>query len=472
MANLLNPANVVDAYRGGVLFGQQQREQKRLESEREQLRGLAPGIMQGDPAAFSQAATINPEAATTYQSAGDQQYRRLMNVSKMMRQAIDTGNPQAKARAFQTIRPFLAQMAEGRPVPEQWDDSLLQGFEQFENRIAMAKEGSGQSGVQSTYVDDKGQRIAVMRDGTLKPLGGADTGMSRQTITVTGPDGAPQQFTFDKRTGGYMPAQLGGVSDMGGQQVQQMTAADGQPIRVGTDLDPALIQQIQQNPQAFQAVPDQGMAQLPNVQRGPSPFVGQTPAQKAAQEAAARAQVELQYAPAMEQVRTQGAVTRAQQEAQVKQGAERSAAQYEKDAALRLYEAGMQGLSSGLEGSTTGPIAGRLPAMTSAQQIAEGGVAAMAPILKSMFRTAGEGTFTDKDQDLLMAMIPTRTDTDAAREAKLANIDNIVRAKLGQGAPRGTGGQAPIRIQNAQDYQAVPSGATYIAPDGTTRRKP
>lgn len=139
MANLMNPADVVTAYQSGLQFGQQQRERKRIEDERSQLRNLAPGIMQGDPAAFSQAAAINPEAATQYQSAGDSQYRRVTNVAKMMRDAINTGNPTAKQRAFQTIRPFLSQMAGGRPVPEQWDDSLLPGFEQFENRISMAQ---------------------------------------------------------------------------------------------------------------------------------------------------------------------------------------------------------------------------------------------------------------------------------------------------------------------------------------------
>lgn len=144
MANLMNPADIASAYQGGLQFGQQLRERKRIEDERTQLRNLAPQIMQGDPAAFSQAAAINPEAATTYQSAGDSQYRRVTNVAKMMRDAINTGNPTAKQRAFQTIRPFLSQMAGGRPVPEQWDDSLLPGFEQFESRISMAQGPQGQ----------------------------------------------------------------------------------------------------------------------------------------------------------------------------------------------------------------------------------------------------------------------------------------------------------------------------------------
>lgn len=98
--------------------------------------------------------------------------------------------------------------------------------------------------------------------------------------------------------------------------------------------------------------------------------------------------------------------------------------------ALNMYETAMSGLIKSLEGTSTGYIAGRLPAVTPSQQIAEGGVSAMAPILKSLFRTAGEGTFTDKDQELLMNMVPTRKDTKEAIAAKVNNINAIVAAKL------------------------------------------
>ena len=99
--------------------------------------------------------------------------------------------------------------------------------------------------------------------------------------------------------------------------------------------------------------------------------------------------------------------------------------------AWNVYQTGMAGVRRGMEGSVTGPIAGRIPAYTAAQQSAEGAVSAMAPVLKQLFRSAGEGVFTDKDQQLLLDMMPTRKDHPAAREFKLNNIDNIVRAKLG-----------------------------------------
>ena len=116
--------------------------------------------------------------------------------------------------------------------------------------------------------------------------------------------------------------------------------------------------------------------------------------------------------------------------------------------ALAQWNEARSGLESGLAGSETGPLMGRIPAFTSEQQIAEGAVAATAPILKQLFRTAGEGTFTDKDQDLLMRMVPTRTDTPEARQSKIENIDRIIRAKLGAGsaaAPQGDDDGAPMQ---------------------------
>lgn len=102
---------------------------------------------------------------------------------------------------------------------------------------------------------------------------------------------------------------------------------------------------------------------------------------------------------------------------------------------LNTYVQARDGLLSGLGGATSGPLAGRIPAFTPGQQVAEGAVSAMAPVLKQLFRSAGEGTFTDRDQELLLSMVPTRADLPAARAEKMANIDRIVAAKLGMEVP-------------------------------------
>lgn len=99
------------------------------------------------------------------------------------------------------------------------------------------------------------------------------------------------------------------------------------------------------------------------------------------------------------------------------------------------YEAAKSSLISGLSGSVTGPIMGRLPALTEGQQVAEGAVAQMAPVLKDIFRVSGEGTFTDRDQDLLLRMVATRANSPGAATKKIEAMDKIVKAKLGLSDP-------------------------------------
>lgn len=109
---------------------------------------------------------------------------------------------------------------------------------------------------------------------------------------------------------------------------------------------------------------------------------------------------------------------------------------------MKTYVAARDGLMSGMEATMfTGPIMGRNFPLTGGQQEAEGGMAAMVPVLKQIFRVAGEGNFTDRDQEALMKMVPTRADTPESRAAKLANIDNIISAKLGMEIPPFGGGQ-------------------------------
>lgn len=160
----------------------------------------------------------------------------------------------------------------------------------------------------------------------------------------------------------------------------------------------------------------------------------------------------------------QAELEQARQEAMVKEGAKAAAGAAETErsntAAYSAYDSGMRALAESLGKTTTGPVAGLLPAFSDDQRIADGAIAAMAPILKQMFRSAGEGTFTDNDQKLLMDMIPTRQDGPAVQKAKFRNIDAIVRAKLGvseDGTPvappqQDGGTQAPGGDAEAKDW--------------------
>jgi len=117
---------------------------------------------------------------------------------------------------------------------------------------------------------------------------------------------------------------------------------------------------------------------------------------------------------------------------------------------FETFDIGMKNIEEAMSQTETGPVVGRLPTFTAAQQTAEGATATMAPILKSMFRTAGEGTFTDKDQELLLNMVPARTDHPEARKAKISMIYDIVRAKLGVAGDVKNGGKNSIVPANGQ----------------------
>ncbi len=273
---------------------------------------------------------------------------------------------------------------------------------------------------------------------------------------VKGPDGREYMIALDPRAIGAQT--IGGGPSFGSfaqpAQATRFRNAEGEVLDVSEVTDPAVREQIIQNPEIFGLVAEEGgsvelpgrdvasftpapVYSRPSPTAGRNPFASRTPEEEAAAITAATERTKLALLPTELRMRTDAAIDQAagigQASAATEAAAKATAAQKDKDASFRLYEVAMQGAREGLEGSTTGPVMGRLPAVTAAQQTAQGGVAALTPVLKQIFRSAGEGSFTDSDQRLLLEMVPTRADLPEARDAKLANIDRIVRAKLGQG---------------------------------------
>ena len=99
--------------------------------------------------------------------------------------------------------------------------------------------------------------------------------------------------------------------------------------------------------------------------------------------------------------------------------------------AYATYQAGLEGLSDALADANTGVISGTMFALTDNNRIAKGAGAVMLPIMKAMFRGAGEGTFTDKDQEVLENMLPTTSDSPAVAKSKLRLMDVIIQSKIG-----------------------------------------
>lgn len=260
---------------------------------------------------------------------------------------------------------------------------------------------------------------------------------------LVGPQGkvVPEQWSDDMLPALHQAIAAAGGTAGGDANVQsRFVDAQGNVkalMRDGTVIDLG----VKADPQRwFRDQP--GMAPTIVDEHGGVGQVGLQARPSAAQEAGAaeraRQAAQIAYLPTRQAIETEGAIDRAQGIAAAEAEVQGKTKQAERNLAFDQYQAAMESLGSGFSGTTTGPIAGRLPAVTAEQQIAEGGVAAMAPILKSLFRTAGEGTFTDKDQELLMNMLPTRKDHPEARKVKMQMIDQIVRAKLGQPASTAT----------------------------------
>lgn len=141
VSNMLQATDVVGNFQRGLAFGQQQREAKRQDEERQQLRNLAPSIQQGDPAAFGQAAAINPEYAAAQQGAGDDGLRRLKGAIGFIEQAQKSGNPQAVEAAYQQVIPYLSRFGKQPPATFAEAEPM---FMQAKARIAMLDQGGQQ----------------------------------------------------------------------------------------------------------------------------------------------------------------------------------------------------------------------------------------------------------------------------------------------------------------------------------------
>lgn len=297
--------------------------------------------------------------------------------------------------------------------------------------------------------------------GDFVPLGGG-AGIGIGAPTATQPQ-TGQHFGDFTSLAGEFP----GVSMTSGMRTaernQQVGGAANSQHLTGTAADyavppqlkPAFMSRARQL--GYQAI-DEGdhiHLQLPRGGRSSAAAglaVGRSPEEQAALTEQAKTDVQLRNLPTELNLRTDAALREAGGKAAVESGAKRQAVQAENNRTFSLYDTAMRGVSEGLDSTMTGPLAGRLPAVTSGQQIAEGGVAAIAPVLKQLFRAAGEGTFTDKDQELLLAMIPTRTDLPEARNWKIGNIDRIVREKLGQPQQGAAAQPRPAQSAPASDF--------------------
>ncbi|WP_045769542.1 hypothetical protein [Xanthomonas albilineans] len=456
MANALS--DFLSSYQAGNAITQQQHDQR----QQNQLTQLAPQIISGNPQAYAQAAAINPQVAQQYQQGNDEIAKRARGAAKFLQSALQSGNQQQIMAARQTVKPFMDTLKPGSSYPMDLDPQqemagiqgfLAQtayldpdlkagtptGFREFQMKAAAAGLQPGTPEYQNAA------KIALGQEGRASNAGFTQ-------VKFTGPDGRerigvmngrsgkidlPDGTSFDPRTGSTAPTQQS--MDMQPPGPGLYNTPNG-PVRIHSDLTPEewkLVQEDTANNGAKDNYQLPGRDVSPQqFQNAGNIFVGRAPEEQAAATEAAKQQAQVNYLPTIEGIKTDAALNTARGKAQIKNDADRANQARNNSTAYNVYEQGMGGLINTMGKTDTGPVSGRLPALTANQQSAEGSVAAMAPVMKQMFRQAGEGVFTDRDQDTLMAMLPTRADLPEARASKIADVDNIVRAKLQMPPPQ------------------------------------
>jgi hypothetical protein len=132
-------------------------------------------------------------------------------------------NPQGGAQYYERfLKPSLAGLGLGDAGPYNEPEAVA-----LADQVLSAYGGGGQAGsVQSTYVDNQGRRVAIMRDGTQQVLGPNQA----TTQLVQGPGG---YYSVDRGNAQATPVMLGGGAPQGG--TYQTPAG---VVRLGDDLTP------------------------------------------------------------------------------------------------------------------------------------------------------------------------------------------------------------------------------------------
>lgn len=255
------------------------------------------------------------------------------------------------------------------------------------------------------------------------------------------------------------------------------TTSTGEPFDVSQVADPVLRAQITANPEAWGMAPDGAQAQIPpqNVATfTPAPVPGLGRGRRKEDEAAAveqaKANVELANLPTKLNMQTEADIARSRGVEQAKQGVERAGVQ-----ATRTRDANdAMGLIAEARRLLPGATGGRLAASGDSVAGFFGSATEGAKANAALKTIAGqmtakmprmEGPQSDRDVQMYKEMAGDVANENLPveiREAALAQIERL-QSKYAS--------SSPVRVQSADDYNRLPPGALYIAPDGSQRRK-
>lgn len=415
---------------------------------------LAKSYFTGDPstrdATLQQIAAINPQAADNISKwTMGQENQRNMQLANIARGVLSFKDPAAQRGVYQnTIMP--AAKRQSLQIPE-WDDVTTPQWLQYQ--LASSGNQAGQ-GVQSTYVDGEGNRVAILRNGATQILGKNDAGANQQTLSID-VNGVPTQVTFDRRTGRYTNAALGGNGQEQAPPPGLYQTPNG-PVHIDGSLTPDQWQAVQADV-ANRGGSDQ--YQLPQREVMPQqtqgvPLVGRTKEAEAAAVESAKQQAQMQYLPQELGMRTQAAIQQAQgttaAELAAKSSAEQqqAAAQRSRDAndtisLLDQAEKLLPEATGGRAGNIRDTVAGAFGVSTQGAQATAALQTIAGQLTSKMPRM--QGPQSDRDVQLYQQMAGDLANANLPVETRLAALRQI-RA-LNQKYAVQQGGQSRVPAQ-------------------------
>ena len=191
-------------YAGKDRFVQDQ-ERKRQETTRR----LFGDALQNKPDALTQLYGVDPATAlkAKEQNQGDRVKgaQFMHRAATVLKSAPDDQKPIVYSRLIQEAKnnPNVAEFTQG--LPDQYDPSIMQHVDGLIGMAGMYQDPqSSQNGIQSTFINDRGERVGILRNGQTQVLG-----MNAPNNQIVEGDGG--YFGVNKTTLGAAPVQLGGA---------------------------------------------------------------------------------------------------------------------------------------------------------------------------------------------------------------------------------------------------------------------
>lgn len=430
---------------------------------------------------LGQMASVSPEAAASQQKAFRQNDSdRMADLSRKARLFVgmaESGNQQAVAALYPQIAQEARNLGLG-DIPLEYNESFLPGLKQF-------------ASILDASPNKEALAPRVVGDALVDPTG---------KVLYQSP--AQQDYQWSERAGAWIPKPMSRSTHA---EPMSGTDASGQPYRLDPNLTP------EQREAAMADIAASGGASsyqlAPKVQSGLTaiPVAGITPKREESYSTLSPEEVQAaglpvgtvaQRSPAGQiqivnkprdlptggQIIDNGDGTTTYIPAgKVTEGERNAAGFYQRMVAaskeLGALEAAGYDPTNIRDFLTTGRTATNFAASPEGQQYYQ---AAMNWVRANLRKESGAAIGVDEARQEIRNYFPMPGDTPETIAQKARNRQVTERAMRqaagGAMAPpqaqrqESSGGQ-PVRIQSAEDYNRLPTGTLYIAPDGTQRRK-